>query len=104
MYALAILLGGAAPPAPDPKLAADNFYRCAEMFITSYDDGISPANIVAKAIANKCQTDALGWVNALAQSKTMNRDAAMEIFQEAMRGDDANLIMAVLEHRVAKRR
>jgi hypothetical protein len=81
--------------------AADKFYQCAGSNVADYDDGISGANIVAKAIAAQCRREALDWVNALAKYTTQSESTA--ILNELVSGEDANLIAIVLRHRVSKR-
>ncbi len=76
------------------RIAKDAFYRCAQMTVAQYDDRISPANIVAKAIAAKCRS----WVDAMV--KNTNRTEATNLFDEVMRGDEGNLLGIVLHHRV----
>lgn len=92
-------LGAASPPSEDlqrARVARDAFYRCALMTTPEYDDGISPANVVAKAVAFKCQT----WVNTMV--KYLPQAEGTELSKEIMRGEEGNLLGVVLRHRVLK--
>jgi hypothetical protein len=82
------------------RIAKDRFYHCAQALVPDYDDRISPANVVAKAVAVKCQTDARIWFEAM--SKHTTRTEATELFNGVMSGEDANLLGVVLRHRVLK--
>ena len=82
------------------RIAKDRFYHCAQTIVPDYDDRLSPANVVAKAIAVKCQTDARNWVNAMLKHTT--RTEATDQFNELMRGEDGNLLGVVLRYRVLK--
>jgi len=105
---LAVILGvtqlAAAAPQGESvqaaRIAKDRFYHCAQTLVPDYDDRISPANVVAKAIAVKCQTDARIWFDAM--SKHATRAETTELSNEVMRGEDANLLGVVLRHRVLK--
>jgi|SRR5262245_39410166 len=82
------------------RVTRDRFYKCAQATVADYDDWISPANLVAKAIAAKCEADALNWFNALVAY--MKREQATNIYSDVMRGEDGNLVAIVLRHRVLK--
>jgi hypothetical protein len=105
---LAVILGIAQFAAAAPqgesvqaaRIAKDRFYHCAQALVPDYDDRISPANVVAKAVAMKCQTDARSWFEAI--SKHTTRTEATELFNGVMSGEDANLLGVVLRHRVLK--
>jgi hypothetical protein len=47
------------------RVMRDRFYGCAQALVDDYDDRMSPVNVVAKAIAAKCQPSAVNWVNAM---------------------------------------
>jgi hypothetical protein len=106
--ALAAIIGAsqiaAAAPSSESVQAArvmrDRFYRCAQNLVADYDDRVSPVHVVAKAVAAKCQTEALNWLNAMLNA--MNRTEATEAFNEVMRGEDGNLLAIVLRNRVLK--
>jgi hypothetical protein len=66
------------------------------MTVPDYDDAISPANVVAKAVAFKCQN----WVNAMV--KYMPQTEGRTLYNEIMRGEEGNLLGVVLRHRVLK--
>jgi hypothetical protein len=83
------------------RAAGDQFYECARSNVADYDDGISGANIVAKAVAAQCRREALDWVNALAKYTTQSESTA--ILNDLINGEDANLIAIVLRYRVSKR-
>ena len=101
---LAALLGiaqlaAASPPSESEhqvRIARDAFYKCALMTVPDYDDRISPANVVAKAIAFKCRN----WVNAML--KYMPQTEGTTLHNEIMRGEEGNLLGVVLRHRVLK--
>jgi hypothetical protein len=101
---LAALLGiaqlaAASPPSESEhqvRIARDAFYKCAQMTVPDYDDAISPANVVAKAVAFKCQN----WVNAMV--KYMPQTEGRTLYNEIMRGEEGNLLGVVLRHRVLK--
>ena len=105
---LAALIGaahaaGAAPQGENvqtARIAKDRFYRCAQVAVADYDDRISPANIVAKAVAAQCQTDALTWFNAV--SRYAKENEAKDMDREVMAGDEGHLLAVVLRHRVQK--
>jgi len=78
------------------RIARDGFYKCAQMTVPDYDDGISPANVVAKAIAAKCRS----WVDAMSKYET--RAEAVTLYNEIKRGEEGNLLGIVLRHRVLK--
>ena len=64
-------LAAASPPSESEhkaRIARDGFYRCALMTVPEYDDRISPANVVAKAIAFKCQS----WVSSMQKTYARN--------------------------------
>ena len=102
--ALAAILGcaqlAAAAPisesAQNARIAKDAFYNCAAMTVPEYDDRISPANVVAKALAFKCQS----WVDAMV--KHAPRTETNDVYKEIMRGEEGNLLGIVLRHRVLK--
>ena len=92
-------LAAASPPSESEqrvRIARDAFYKCALMTVSDYDDRISPANIVAKTIAFKCQS----WVNAMV--KYMPQTEGTNLYNEIMRGEEGNLLGIVLRHRVLK--
>ena len=92
-------LGAASPPSEDvqrARIARDAFYKCALMTVPDYDDRVSPANVVAKAVAAKCQS----WVDAML--KYMPRPEGAELHKEIMRGEEGNLLGIVLRNRVLR--
>jgi len=92
-------LAAASPPSESvqsARVARDAFYKCALMTVPDYDDRISPANVVAKAIAFKCQS----WVNAML--KHMPQTEGNRLYDEIMRGEEGNLLGVVLRNRVLK--
>jgi len=66
------------------------------MTVPEYDDGISPANVVAKAIAFKCKN----WLDTLL--RYLPETEASELAAEVKRGEEGNLLGIVLHHRVLK--
>ena len=102
--ALAAVLGlaqlaAASPPSESgqfARIARDGFYKCAQMTVPEYDDRISPANVVAKAIAFKCKS----WVDAM--MKYIPKNDSDELYKEIMRGEEGSLLGIVLRHRVLK--
>jgi hypothetical protein len=82
------------------RIARDRFYGCTQGLVADYDDRISPVNVVAKALAAKCQPSALTWANAML--KYMDREEAKDMYDEVMRGEEGNLVAIVLRHRVLK--
>jgi hypothetical protein len=101
---LAVSQLAAAAPASENVQAArvmrDRFYRCAVALAPDYDDRVSPVTIVAKAVAAKCQMEALNWLNAMLNF--MDRKEATDLYAEVMRGEEGNLVAIVLRHRVLK--
>jgi hypothetical protein len=101
---LAAILGAAQLAAAAPqseseqsaRIARDAFYKCALMTVPEYDDRISPANVVAKAVAFKCQS----WVNAMA--KYMPQTEGTKLYNEIMRGEEGSLLGVILRYRVLK--
>jgi hypothetical protein len=95
---------GAAAAVPNDELiqaariTKDRFYKCAQATVAEYDDRISPANVVAKAVAAKCEADASSWGNAMLAY--MKREQATSIYNDVMHGEDGNLVAIVLRHRV----
>ena len=92
-------LAAASSPGADVRAAAiarDGFYKCALMTVPDYDDRISPANLVAKAVAGKCRS----WVDTMLRYKTGTEAAALK--NEILRGEDGHLLGIVLRHRVLK--
>ena len=92
-------LAAASPPSESEqkvRIARDAFYKCALMTVPDYDDRISPANVVAKAIAFKCQS----WVNSML--KYMPQTEGTNLYNEIMRGEEGNLLGVVLRNRVLK--
>ena len=102
--AVAAILGAAQLAAVAPisesaqgaRVAKDAFYRCAQMTVPEYDDAISPANVVARAVAFKCQS----WVDAM--MKYTPKTDTTDLYGQIMRGEEGNLLGIVLRHRVLK--
>ena len=99
---LAAILGiaqfaAASPPSESEhraRIARDAFHKCALMTVPDYDDRISPANVVAKAVAFKCQN----WV--ISMLKYMPQTEGITLYNEIMRGEEGNLLGIVLRNRV----
>ena len=92
-------LAAASPPSESEhkvRIARDAFYKCALMTVPDYDDRISPANVVAKAVAFKCQS----WVSSML--KYMPQTEGTNLHNEIMRGEEGNLLGIVLRNRVSK--
>jgi len=92
-------LAAASPPTEsvqNTRIARDAFYKCAQMTVPDYDDRISPANVVAKAVAFKCQS----WINIML--KNMPQNDGTKLYNEIMRGEEGNLLGIVLRNRVLK--
>jgi len=92
-------LAAASPPSESKhnvRVARDAFYKCALMTVPEYDDRISPANVVAKAVAFKCQS----WV--ISMLKYMPQTEGTNLYNEIMRGEEGNLLGIVLRNRVSK--
>ncbi len=78
------------------RVARDAFYKCALMTVPDYDDGISPADVVAKAVGFKCRN----WLDTLL--RYMPPTEASELAAEVKRGEEGNLLGIVLHNRVLK--
>jgi hypothetical protein len=76
------------------RIARDAFYKCAQMTVPDFDDRISPSNVIAKAVASKCQT----WAEAVL--RYMPKTEGADIYKEIMRGEEGNLLGIVLRNRV----
>ena len=78
------------------RVARDAFYKCVVMTVSDYDDGVSPATVVAKAVAFKCRNWLDTWLRYVPPTE------ASVLAAEVKRGDEGDLLGIVLHNRVLK--